>query len=125
MTHVRTECHNCEICQHPVFPRDGVCVQQHYYHYNCFRCACCGETLKMRKYEIADGKPYCLEDFLQLFAGQPQLYNFCATAVLLCLWLRCLCGRDASCNGKSLSQTMLPMSEMLRCTRVGWMNSKI
>ncbi|KAF5405165.1 hypothetical protein PHET_01481 [Paragonimus heterotremus] len=76
MTHVRSECHNCEVCQHPVYPRDGVCVQQHYYHYNCFRCTCCGETLKMRKYEIANGKPYCLEDFLQLFAEQ---LGICAT----------------------------------------------
>ncbi|KAF5402466.1 hypothetical protein PHET_03921 [Paragonimus heterotremus] len=68
-----TETYNCPACSTPVDPPHSIKVQEEYYHPNCFKCTHCGRTLNIAMFEIAQGRLYCPEDYLQIFGRQQSI----------------------------------------------------
>ncbi|CAL8096029.1 unnamed protein product [Calicophoron daubneyi] len=61
-------CVACVVCNKPMI--QGVYVQDAYYHVRCFRCARCRVFLRLDRYEILNGKTYCLRDYGKALAKE-------------------------------------------------------
>lgn len=67
--HTKAFCHPCAYCSQPIKKSVIEALGKHF-HPEHFFCSHCGKELGNAKFHEYDGKPYCVQDYLDLFSGR-------------------------------------------------------
>ncbi len=59
----------CAVCNKVVYPLEGVRLNEHSYHKQCFKCSKCGGTLTLQTVKSFEGKLYCAKDLPKALAN--------------------------------------------------------